>query len=104
MIRILIFIVAGMSFVYVTTTKLATLPIPDANPDSRIYFMDNWAEKLKLLTIKDPEEKLGKLMEYSDEKMGEIQYLLDNEKDIKLLEKVLPKHERYIEEALGQLA
>ncbi|MEA3272293.1 MAG: hypothetical protein U9P90_01330 [Patescibacteria group bacterium] len=103
MIRIVIFIIAGIAFVYVAATKLADLPMPDIQPDSNIYFLDNLAERMKLLAIKNPDEKLGKLLEYSDEKLNEIKYVADSEENRKLLEKVLPKHEKYIKEALDEI-
>lgn len=103
MVRIIIFIVAGIAFVYVATTKISTLPLSNVQPDSKIYFLDNLVERIKLLTIKDPNEKLGKLLEYSDEKLNEINYIIDSEENRKLLEKVLPKHEQYIEEALDEI-
>lgn len=105
MIRILIFLVAGAGLVYVTTSQLSKLPLSSINPDSKIYFVDNLSEKLKLLTLNDPEEKIGKLLDFSDEKMEEVNYILggDFENKAELLEKVLPQHEKYIEEALEQI-
>lgn len=57
------------------TTSAEVVPTPKAGvtPTSPFYKLDSWIEKIEILLTQDPEEKIRKFVQFSQEKLAEIE-------------------------------
>lgn len=100
--RIIIFLVASGTLIFFTAHKLYNLPASGVNADSQTYFFDNLLERVKLVMTRDPDSKLQKIVEFSEEKINEMKDLGDRDKSV-FLEKVFEQNGNYVAEAIKQI-
>lgn len=101
-LRIIIFLAASGALIYFTAGKLYNLPPSGVNADNGTYFFDNLFERIKLAMLREPDSKLQKIMEFSQEKINEMKDLEDKNKSV-LLEKVYQQNNYYASEAIKQI-
>lgn len=100
--RIIIFIAVSGVLIYFTAQKLYNLPPSGVNADNGTYFFDNLFERIKLAMLREPDDKLQKIIEFSKEKINEMKDLEDKNKN-ELLAKVYERNGDYIIEAMKQI-
>jgi len=101
-VRTIIFVVASGALIYFTANKLYNLPPSGVNADSGTYIFDNLFERVRLAILKDPDAKLQKIMEFSKEKISEMEDLEGQNKN-EFLAKVYEQNSDYIIEAMKQI-
>lgn len=94
---ILTFLVLGGSF-YVAQAEADELPRPGITPASRLYFLDEWSEKIVYWLTLGLENKTERLLKFADEKLAEAQKLLEKNK-ISYAEKARDKYKEYLDKA-----
>lgn len=96
---ILIILILGASFCVVQAKK-DKLPKPGITPADRLYFLDEWMEKIVYWFTFGFENKAEKLLEFAEEKLAEAQKLLE-ENEIAHAEKAKDKYKEYLDKAQG---
>lgn len=90
-------LVLGGSF-WVVWAQGDELPSPGITPASRLYFLDEWAEKVVYWLTLGLENKTERLLKFADEKLAEAQKLLEQNK-IPYAEKAGDKYKEYLDKA-----
>lgn len=76
--------------------------LPGLTPESRFYFLDNWAEKITLLFTFGTKNKTEKLMEYANEKMAEVKLMAEKSKPLQMNE-AMEQYQYYLTKANRQV-
>jgi len=92
-------LVLGGSF-WVVWAQGDELPSPGITPASRLYFLDEWAEKVVYWLTLGLENKTERLLEFADEKLSEARKLLEENKT-SYAEEAKDKYEEYLNKAQG---
>lgn len=95
--KVTIFVVVLV--IFFATVALAqdatTLPSAGLTPDSPFYFLDIWGEKIGLFFAFSHESKIGKALNYSEEKLSEV-YTLTQKGKVEKLSTASGLYEKYI--------
>jgi len=74
------------------------LPSPGITPASRLYFLDEWAEKVVYWLTLGLENKTERLLKFADEKLAEARKLLEENKT-SYAEEAKDKYKEYLNKA-----
>ncbi len=94
---ILIVFIVGTGFCMVRAQE-DELPSPGITPASRLYFLDEWSEKIVYWLTLGLENKTERLLKFAEEKLAEARKLLKENKT-SYAEEAKDKYEEYLNKA-----
>jgi hypothetical protein len=98
---VMIFIVPTSVFA-ADTEKTETLPELGITPDSPFYFMDKWGKQIAMVFTFNAENKARKALQYADERMAEIEAMM-NQSKVKEATEASNEYQYCIQSAVQQM-
>ena len=101
-------IISIISFVFLfslagsVSAQFEWLPGAGITPDSKLYFLDKWGEKIGMFFAFSEERKIEKSFRYAEERLSEIEKMSDKAKD-KIPEEALDNYEKHMNKAQERL-
>lgn len=100
---ILVSFLFGISFVSThALDEKQNLPSPGITPDSSLYFLKEWKEKIQLFFTLNAENKAKQYLHLAEVRLAEYQKMIDKGKT-EIAEKTLAKYEKQLDKALAKV-